>query len=61
MPTSPRERAAEALIASANPAVTKLVLRAIGPSSRLTPRLHELERSTAIPELKAMLRDRLDR
>jgi hypothetical protein len=60
LPTSPRERAAGELIGDANPAMAKMVLRAVGPGSpAMKAKLQDLERRTAVPELKAMLRDTL--
>lgn len=60
LPTAPRERAAERLLTEANPAVSKMVLRAIGPASAtLAPKLRDLESRTTLPELKALVREKL--
>lgn len=60
LPTAPRERAATELIGDADPAMAKMVLRAVGPGSpAMRDRMRELQRRTVVPELKAMLRDTL--
>lgn len=61
LPTAARVQVADTLIQDQNPSISKMVIRAIdAPTPQLQQRLRDLETRSAIPELKALARAKLD-
>ncbi len=55
LPADPRDRAADSLIDEANPAISKMVLRAVKADSPvLGPKIRALKDRTQIPEIRDM-------
>lgn len=62
LPSAARERAAEMLIQDSNPAVSKLVLRAIdAPSRSLAEKVRDLGSRSDLPEIRELARQKLER
>ena len=60
LPAATAERVAVRLADDDNPAIAKLVLQAVGrPSPELTEKLRRLETRTPLPELRALVREKL--
>ncbi|MET0181058.1 MAG: hypothetical protein ABW194_11350 [Novosphingobium sp.] len=60
LPPLPRERAASRLADEPNPAVAKMVLRAIDqPSPQLVEKIRAMESRATVPEIRALAREKL--